>query len=90
MTESKGRLDALSSDWRHGLQPHHLEESSDLSGSEEDTTWISWFCNLRGNEYFVEVSEEDHARARLVCSEYLPKPAAIMNPADALLFPLGG
>uniref|UniRef100_A0A7R9U8W1 Casein kinase II subunit beta n=1 Tax=Pinguiococcus pyrenoidosus TaxID=172671 RepID=A0A7R9U8W1_9STRA len=34
-----------------------LEESSDLSGSEEETTWISWFCNLRGNEFFVEVDE---------------------------------
>ena len=22
---------------------------------EEETTWIHWFCKLRGNEYFVEV-----------------------------------
>ena len=29
MTEFKDRRDTLSSDWRHGLQPHHLEESSD-------------------------------------------------------------
>jgi len=37
------------------------EESSaedSLLSSEEETSWISWFCSLRGNEFFVEVDEE--------------------------------
>ncbi|KAK9716261.1 hypothetical protein RND81_06G221900 [Saponaria officinalis] len=34
-------------------------EESDVSGSEgDDTSWISWFCNLRGNEFFCEVDDD--------------------------------
>ncbi|KAG5411405.1 hypothetical protein IGI04_007724 [Brassica rapa subsp. trilocularis] len=32
------------------------EEESDVSGS--DTSWVSWFCNLRGNEFFCEVDDD--------------------------------
>lgn len=32
-------------------------ESSD-GGSDLDASWISWFCNLRGNEFFCEVDED--------------------------------
>jgi casein kinase II subunit beta len=34
------------------------EESSDLTASDEDSSWITWFCSLRGNEFFCEVDED--------------------------------
>lgn len=34
------------------------ESSSESSDSEEDLGWISWFVNLRGNEFYVSIDEE--------------------------------
>ena len=34
------------------------EDSSEISASDEDGSWISWFCSLRGNEFFCEVDED--------------------------------
>lgn len=33
-------------------------DDSGLSHSEEDVSWITWFCSLKGNEFFVEVDED--------------------------------
>ena len=37
-------------------------EESDGSGTasddDDDSTWISWFINLKGNDFFCEVDEE--------------------------------
>lgn len=36
------------------------DDYSELTGSslDEEITWIEWFCQLKGNEFFVEVDED--------------------------------
>ena len=34
------------------------ESDSDSESSEEEVSWIAWFINLRGNEFFAEVDED--------------------------------
>jgi casein kinase II subunit beta len=34
------------------------EGSEPLTSDSEETSWISWFCSLKGNEFFAEVDEE--------------------------------
>ncbi|RVX00131.1 Casein kinase II subunit beta-1 [Vitis vinifera] len=34
-------------------------EESDVSGSDgDDASWISWFCHMRGHEFFCEVDDD--------------------------------
>lgn len=47
----------------HDLQDEISESEADTSASsedvsEEETSWINWFCSIRGNEFFCEVEED--------------------------------
>lgn len=33
-------------------------ESEALTSDSDESSWIAWFCNLKGNEFFAEVDEE--------------------------------
>jgi len=33
------------------------DTDSGLSHSDDDVSWISWFCSLKGNEFYVEVED---------------------------------
>jgi len=34
------------------------DDDDDDEGQEEDTTWMSWFCSLKGNDFFCRVSDD--------------------------------
>ena len=40
------------------LELYDSESSSSSSLSDEDYSWIPWFCNLKGNEFFLPIDPE--------------------------------
>ncbi|KAJ2451264.1 casein kinase 2 regulatory subunit [Coemansia sp. RSA 2336] len=64
-TPSLRTLDALSDDPQHeyhsGLDntdESDFDEEPYISDESANQAWISWFCSLKGHEYFCEVPEE--------------------------------
>jgi casein kinase II subunit beta len=39
------------------LDQQPSEDSSEMTASEDDSSWISWFINLKGNDFFCEIEQ---------------------------------
>ena len=46
-------------DQNEGIEHEQQEsdQSSEMTASEDEASWISWFVNVRGNDFFCEVEE---------------------------------
>jgi casein kinase II subunit beta len=42
----------------NGEQSEEEEESSQTSTSESEYSWVIWFLNQKGNEYFCEIDRD--------------------------------
>jgi casein kinase II subunit beta len=40
-----------------GEEAQGSEESSQMTASEDESSWITWFVNIRGNDFFCEIEE---------------------------------
>ncbi|CAK4653233.1 unnamed protein product [Aphanomyces euteiches] len=49
---------ALSGDELDVSEEESSDADDDSEDEEEELSWISWFCSLRGNEFFCEIDED--------------------------------
>ncbi|XP_039034238.1 putative casein kinase II subunit beta-4 isoform X3 [Hibiscus syriacus] len=64
-------------------------EESDVSGSDgDDTSWISWFCNLRGNEFFCEVDDDYVQDDFNLCDMFTEEQNEMVESAAEMLYGL--
>lgn len=40
---------------KHVVKPCVIDNPYEDDGSESGSGWISWFCDLEGHEFFIEV-----------------------------------
>jgi casein kinase II subunit beta len=51
-------LKGMDDDGRDDFSRSGEEDSEDSPITDDETTWIQWFCGLKGNEFFCEVDED--------------------------------
>lgn len=45
------------SDQVDGADNQGSDDSSEMTASEEEVSWVSWFINIKGNDFFCEVEQ---------------------------------
>lgn len=55
--EEDALSEGLNQDTRQSDPQQDSEHSSEMTASEDEASWISWFVNMRGNDFFCEVEE---------------------------------
>jgi len=58
ISQQQSEDDSLSEEEEEEQQQQDEDDSENLTSDSEDSSWISWFCSLKGNEFFTEVDEE--------------------------------
>lgn len=55
--EEEGEEDGSEEEMEQLEEMENSEDSSEITASEDEASWITWFVNMRGNDFFCEVEE---------------------------------